>query len=95
MPFEVALPFFLNTTYVYKFFFFINFQSLKFWRFRMYLLPKENRAMNKIIENGSQYCDVFTDNAADNTKQQIDDFMRFVELHLNKLKRRKARVSIY
>lgn len=61
----------------------------------MYLLPKENRAMNKIIENGSHYCDVFTDNAADNTKQQIDDLMRFVELHLNKLKRRKARVSIY
>lgn len=59
----------------------------------MYLLPKENRAMNKIIEHGCQHCDVFTDTAVDNTKQQIDDFMRFVELHLNKLKRRKARVS--
>ncbi|XP_065362330.1 GATOR complex protein Iml1 isoform X3 [Calliphora vicina] len=66
-------------------------ESLKYWRFRMYLLPKENRAMNKIIEHGCQHCDVFTDTAVDNTKQQIDDFMRFVELHLNKLKRRKAR----
>ncbi|KAM7355219.1 GATOR complex protein Iml1 isoform 2-T2 [Cochliomyia hominivorax] len=66
-------------------------ESLKFWRFRMYLLPKENKAMNKIIDHGCQHCDVFTDNAMDNTKQQIDDFMRFVELHLNKLKRRKAR----
>ncbi|KAM7355218.1 GATOR complex protein Iml1 isoform 1-T1 [Cochliomyia hominivorax] len=68
-------------------------ESLKFWRFRMYLLPKENKAMNKIIDHGCQHCDVFTDNAMDNTKQQIDDFMRFVELHLNKLKRRKARDS--
>lgn len=59
----------------------------------MYLLPKENKATNKIIEQGYQHCDVFTENAMDNTKQQIDDFMRFVELHLNKLKRRKARVS--
>ncbi|KAI8123429.1 DEP domain-containing protein 5 [Lucilia cuprina] len=66
-------------------------ESLKYWRFRMYLLPKENRAMNKIIEHGCQHCDVFTDTAVDNTKQQVDDFMRFVELHLNKLKRRKAR----
>ncbi|KAI8123433.1 DEP domain-containing protein 5 [Lucilia cuprina] len=68
-------------------------ESLKYWRFRMYLLPKENRAMNKIIEHGCQHCDVFTDTAVDNTKQQVDDFMRFVELHLNKLKRRKARDS--
>lgn len=59
----------------------------------MYLLPKENKAMNKIIDNGCQYCDVYTDLALDNTKQQIDEFMRFMELHINKLKRRKTRVS--
>uniref|UniRef100_A0ABK9MU85 DEP domain-containing protein n=1 Tax=Glossina morsitans morsitans TaxID=37546 RepID=A0ABK9MU85_GLOMM len=68
-------------------------ESLKYWRYRMYLLPKENKAMNKIIDNGCQYCDVYTDLALDNTKQQIDEFMRFMELHINKLKRRKTRDS--
>lgn len=84
----------LKLRYILNVDFFLYFlQSLKYWRFRMYLLPKENKAMNKIIEQGCQYCDVFNESSVDNTKQQIDDFMRFMELHINKLKRRKARVS--
>lgn len=59
----------------------------------MYLLPKENKAINKIMEQGCQHCDVFTESSLENTKQQIEDFMRFMEVHINKLKRRKARVS--
>lgn len=59
----------------------------------MYLLPKENKAMNKIMEQGCQYCDVFTEPTPESAKQQVEDFMRFMEVHINKLKRRKARVS--
>ncbi|XP_073836084.1 GATOR complex protein Iml1 isoform X5 [Musca autumnalis] len=66
-------------------------ESLKYWRFRMYLLPKENKAMNKIMEQGCQYCDVFTEPTPESAKQQVEDFMRFMEVHINKLKRRKAR----
>lgn len=57
----------------------------------MYLLPKENLAMNKIIDFCCQRCDIFTDLAMDNTKQQIDDFLRFMEVHINKLKSQKSK----
>lgn len=70
------------------------YQSLKYWRYRMYLLPKDNKAMNLIVDGGSQYCDIFQELSGDNAsnRQQIDDFIRFMELHINKLKRRKTRV---
>lgn len=60
----------------------------------MYLLPKDNKAMNLIVDGGSQYCDIFQEVSGDNSsnRQQIDDFIRFMELHINKLKRRKTRV---
>ncbi|XP_062137286.1 GATOR complex protein Iml1 isoform X2 [Drosophila sulfurigaster albostrigata] len=68
--------------------------SLKYWRFRMYLLPRENM-VNKIVSFGSQRCDIFTDAVVDNTREQIDDFVRLIE-NVSKLKRqigRKARDS--
>uniref|UniRef100_A0A1I8PYI3 DEP domain-containing protein n=1 Tax=Stomoxys calcitrans TaxID=35570 RepID=A0A1I8PYI3_STOCA len=68
-------------------------ENLKYWRFRMYLLPKENKAINKIMEQKCQNCDVFTEPSMEGGKQQIEDFMRFMEVHINKLKRRKARDS--
>lgn len=51
--------------------------------------------MNTIVDGGCQYCDIFQELSVDNAnnRQQIDDFMRFMELHINKLKRRKPRVS--
>ncbi|KAH8303794.1 hypothetical protein KR018_006009 [Drosophila ironensis] len=68
-------------------------ESLKYWRYRMYLLPmgKEN-IVSKIAS--CQRCDIFPDVTADNTRDQVDDFVRLIEA-VSKLKRqfaRKARV---
>ncbi|XP_036220149.1 GATOR complex protein Iml1 isoform X2 [Bactrocera oleae] len=68
-------------------------ESLKYWRYRMYLLPTDNLAMKKIIEYGSQRCDIYTDLAVDNTKRQVEDFMRFMEVHINKVKRQRIHDS--
>lgn len=64
----------------------------------MYLLPKEHPATKKLLESPVQLnCDLYTENAAESTKQQVDDFMRFVESHLNKIRKspcqRSTRVS--
>lgn len=55
----------------------------------MYLLPKEHPATKKILESPTMIpCDIYTENNSDNNlKQQIDDFTRFVESHLNKLRK--------
>jgi len=66
-------------------------QSLKYWRYRMYLLPREN-IVSKIAS--CQRCDIFPDVTADNTREQVEDFVRLIEA-VSKLKRqyaRKARV---
>lgn len=65
----------------------------------MYLLPKEHTATKKIMESPTLIpCDIYADNANDNTKQQVDDFMRFVEAYLNKNRKihcqRSTRVSL-
>ncbi|XP_054736212.1 GATOR complex protein Iml1 isoform X3 [Anastrepha obliqua] len=65
-------------------------ESLKYWRYRMYLMPTDNLAMKKIIEYGSQRCDIYTDLAVDNTKKQVEDFMRLMEVHINKVKRQRV-----
>lgn len=54
----------------------------------MYLLPKENPATKKILESPTLIpCDIYSENCGDSMKQQIDDFMKFVEMHLNKLRK--------
>lgn len=65
----------------------------------MYLLPKEHPITKKIIESTTPiHCDLYTENANDTTKQQIDEFIRFIEQHLNKIRKvhcqRTTRVSI-
>lgn len=65
----------------------------------MYLLPKEHTATKKILDSSSPiHCDIYAKNPTDTTKQQIDDFIRFVEIHLNKIKKihcqRNTRVSV-
>lgn len=66
----------------------------------MYLLPKEHPATKKIMDSQTLIpCDIYTEHAIENTKQQIDDFMRFVEAHLNKIRKihcqRSIRVSFW
>lgn len=54
----------------------------------MYLLPKEHPATKKILESPIQIpCDIYTDMPGECAKQQVDEFIRFVECHLNKLKK--------
>lgn len=64
----------------------------------MYLLPKEHLATKKIMESSPTVnCDIYTEHASDTTKQLTDDFIRFIEAHLNKIKKmhcqRSTRVS--
>lgn len=54
----------------------------------MYLLPKEHPATKKILESPTNIpCDIYAENGGESVKQQIDDFMKFVESHLNKVRK--------
>lgn len=66
-----------------------NLQNLKYWRHRMYLLPKEHSAYKKILETASPsiHCDIFVENSIETPKQIIDDFKSFLESYLNKIKK--------
>lgn len=69
-------------------------ENLKYWRFRTYLLPKEHPAMKKILEGKSTRCDIYTEvPLTDSWRQQIDDFLRYVERDLNKFKGKKPKVG--
>lgn len=65
----------------------------------MYLLPKEHPATKKILESSTPInCDIYMQHATDSTKQQVDEFLRFIEQHLNKIRKihcqRTTRVSV-
>lgn len=63
---------------------------MKYWRYRMYLLPKEDTTMRKIIEENIEHCDFYVKETSPTAqKLQIEEFLRFVETHLNKIKRVK------
>lgn len=61
----------------------------------MYLLPKDDPVMKRIIDENLEHCDIYvTDNSPGTQKQQVEEFIRFVETHLNKIRRvKKPRVS--
>lgn len=61
---------------------------MKYWRYRMYLLPKEDPAMKKIMEGTAKRCDIYTENKPIPSDKHIcNEFIKFVELHLNKIKK--------
>lgn len=68
---------------------------MKYWRYRMYLLPKDDPVMRRIIDENLEHCDIYNqDTSFAVQKQQVEEFHRFVETHLNKIKRvKKPRVS--
>lgn len=78
---------------------FSSLQSMKYWRYRMYLLPKEDPAMKKILEGTAKRCDIYTENKPIPSDKHIcNEFIKFVELHLNKIKKipcKKPRVRIH
>lgn len=60
----------------------------------MYLLPKDDPVMKKIIDENLEHCDIYVkDDSLVTQKLQVEEFLRFVELHLNKIRRvKKTRV---
>lgn len=60
--------------------------NLKYWRYRMYLLPNQHPAIKKIIDGLSERCDIYTEGQTDSPTKYIENFLRFVETHLNKIK---------
>lgn len=61
----------------------------------MYLLPKDDLNMKRIIEENLEHCDIYVrDSSPANLKHQVEEFHKFVEMHLNKIRRvKKPRVS--
>lgn len=80
------------------FFLIILWQALKYWRYRMFLLPKDDPVMRKIIDNNLQRCDIYTTEiSVQAQKIQIEELTRLIETHLNKIKKsnvKKPRVSV-
>lgn len=70
-------------------------ENMKYWRYRTYLMPKENPATKKILEGKTSRCDIYTEvvQNEETWKQQIEDFLRFVERDLNKFRVKKPKVS--
>lgn len=63
-------------------------ENMKYWRYRMFLLPKDDSATKRIIETNLGLCDIYSkDSMVLSKKQCVDDFLRFVETHLNRVKR--------
>ncbi|KAG7211009.1 hypothetical protein KM043_016376 [Ampulex compressa] len=61
-------------------------EALKYWRFRVFLLPLHNPATRKILE-GSSRCDIYTPLTASEQTLLMDGFLRFIEGWLNKIRR--------
>ncbi|XP_076679614.1 GATOR complex protein Iml1 isoform X5 [Andrena cerasifolii] len=61
-------------------------EALKYWRFRVFLLPLHNSATRKFLE-GSSKCDIYTPLTASEQVSLMDGFLRFIELWPNKIRR--------
>ncbi|XP_058807766.1 GATOR complex protein Iml1 isoform X1 [Phymastichus coffea] len=61
-------------------------EALKYWRFRVFLLPLHNHATRKIQE-GSPHCDIYIPPTQAEQITLMDGFLRFIEGWLNKIRR--------
>ncbi|EFN67807.1 DEP domain-containing protein 5 [Camponotus floridanus] len=61
-------------------------EALKYWRFRIFLLPLHNSSTRKILE-GSLRCDIYTSPSNIEQASLMDGFLRFIEGWLNKIRR--------
>ncbi|XP_026474994.1 GATOR complex protein DEPDC5 isoform X3 [Ctenocephalides felis] len=61
-------------------------EALKYWRFRMYILPLSNVATRKIMD-GTVRCDIYQEPTLEEQNNIIDGFLKFVETFLNKIRR--------
>lgn len=60
----------------------------------MYVLPKDDPNMKRIIDENLEHCDIYVkDNSLATVRQLVEEFHKFVETHLNKIRRvKKPRV---
>ncbi|XP_069703010.1 GATOR complex protein Iml1 isoform X2 [Periplaneta americana] len=72
-------------------------EAQKYWRFRVYLLPLNHQATKKIVE-GSYHCDIYTTPTAEEQGQLVENFLRFLETWVNRIRRpnthKKPRTSV-
>ncbi|XP_039435654.1 GATOR complex protein Iml1 isoform X2 [Culex pipiens pallens] len=63
-------------------------ENMKYWRYRMYLLPRDDPAMKKILDGSAKRCDIYTEDKPIQSDQHLcNEFVRFVEINLNKIKK--------
>jgi hypothetical protein len=54
----------------------------------MYLLPKDDKSTKRIMEENLENCDIYNhDRSPQFFKNQVDDFVKYVENYINKIKR--------
>ncbi|XP_014218095.1 GATOR complex protein DEPDC5-like, partial [Copidosoma floridanum] len=61
-------------------------EALKYWRFRVFLVPLPNQATRKILD-GSSHCDIYAPSTSAEQTSLMDGFLRFIEGWLNKIRR--------
>lgn len=72
-------------------------EAVKYWRFRIYLMPLNNSATKRIIE-GAQHCDIYTSPNNSDYANVTEGFLKFIETVVNKIKRpnpKKPRVCLF
>ncbi|XP_026329344.1 GATOR complex protein DEPDC5 isoform X2 [Hyposmocoma kahamanoa] len=62
-------------------------EALKYWRFRTLLLPLNNPATKRILEDETTHCDVYPTPTRHDLDQLTDGFLKMTELYFNKVKR--------
>uniref|UniRef100_A0A1B6F1V2 DEP domain-containing protein n=1 Tax=Cuerna arida TaxID=1464854 RepID=A0A1B6F1V2_9HEMI len=60
--------------------------SLKYWRFRVYILPVSTISTRRILE-GSEYCDLYSPLTQEEQEHISDNYLRFIETWINKIRR--------
>ncbi|XP_049833121.1 GATOR complex protein Iml1 isoform X2 [Schistocerca gregaria] len=61
-------------------------EALKYWRFRVYLLPLNHQATKKILD-GAENCDIYAPLSTEEQGHFVEGFLRFIETWVNKVKR--------
>ncbi|CAB0011092.1 unnamed protein product, partial [Nesidiocoris tenuis] len=60
--------------------------SLKYWRFRIFVLPACPAPTRKILEGASQ-CDLYNGLTIDEQQSLVENFLKYIEAWINKIKR--------
>ncbi|KAJ2952641.1 hypothetical protein O0L34_g6972 [Tuta absoluta] len=66
---------------------FVLVEALKYWRFRTLLLPLNNPATKKIVEDETTHCDIYPTPTRQDLEHLTEGFIKMTELYFNKVKR--------